>query len=305
MKPRAHTRILISVMASICLAHQPVAAQGTTDEVWYQAEITIFTYENANLDVEVWSPDRLNLAFPERLRVLNALGDMLQLEDWSMLINNPAANTEPNSDIADPAPSALTGPRPFKPGDSFTLPDFARSEFLALPPSEHNFTGTNRTLTQSPAHRIVYHKAWRQPVTRRNNATAIALRGGRDFGTRSEVEGSVTFYLSNAEDRVSMISNLWLTSFSVTVPEAQIWQLPLLPAALLVNNNEENSVSAEAFHVNRIIPFSQTREMRNGEFHYLDHPAMGILVQINRYTVPDLPLPPLPDTELLDSSSTL
>jgi hypothetical protein len=301
MKPRSHTSILISSIASIFLAHQPVAAQNAMDEIWYQVEMTIFTYENANLDVEVWSPDRLNLAFPERLRVLSTVADILQLEDWSLLTGTPPASTDQSSNISEVTPSLPTGPQPFNPGDSFTLPDFARSGFLALPPSEHDFTGPNRTLTQSSAHRIVLHKAWRQPISRRNTATAIGLKGGREFGSRNELEGSVTFYLNNAEDRVSMISNLWLTSFGVNAPATQTWNLPLLPAVLLANQAED--MSADAFHINRIIPFNQTREIRDGEFHYLDHPAMGILVQLTSYTVPDLPLPALEDTELEDATA--
>jgi hypothetical protein len=36
-----------------------------------------------------------------------------------------------------------------------------------------------------------------------------------------------------------------------------------------------------------------TRELRSNEFHYLDHPAVGVLVQIQPYTVPPLPEPGL------------
>jgi hypothetical protein len=34
-----------------------------------------------------------------------------------------------------------------------------------------------------------------------------------------------------------------------------------------------------------------TRELRSNEFHYLDHPAVGVLVQIQPYTLPPLPEP--------------
>jgi len=54
--------------------------------------------------------------------------------------------------------------------------------------------------------------------------------------------------------------------------------------------SEENVANAIEFHVNRIMQLRQTRDMRSDEFHYIDHPAMGILVQITPYVVPEIPV---------------
>ncbi len=299
------TRLIsqLSFFAVSLLLTQPVRAAEATAERWFQVEMTVFTHENSNLEMEIWSPAKLSLAFPERLRKLRKLSDFLQLDDWSVLtgvvepvpVASAGTPISPLTAAAVPAP-ALVGPRPHAPGESFRLPDFEREAFLALPEQDHDFTGSNRALSQSSAYRTLLHSAWRQPMTRRNAATAVAVNGGRVFNQRSELEGSVSVYFNNAEDRVVFDSNVWLTSFSTAQGTEEEWVLPVLPAIMMTVDMDENADAVE-YYVNRIVQLRQVRDMRSGEFHYIDHPAMGILVQITPYVVPEIPVP---ETEQLD-----
>jgi hypothetical protein len=45
--------------------------------------------------------------------------------------------------------------------------------------------------------------------------------------------------------------------------------------------------------------------MRSNEFHYMDHPALGIVVQVEPYEVPDLPEPEIENTENGPSASSI
>jgi hypothetical protein len=273
---------------------QPTAIQ----EPWVQVEMTLFTYENANLESEVWSPEKLAIGFPDNLIVLQEVADVLQLSDWSVLTGAiaPQQAVAPSpAPGASPAPAVLreTGPRPFAPADVFTLPDLDREAFHALPPTAHDFAATNRTLAQSTAHRIVYHNAWRQPLRRRSATPAIGLQGGREFGERTEVEGSVIVHAGNARDRLVLETSLWLTQFTAGPTTAALWTLPVLPGVLDEPAAQSESTDA-SFHVSRIIEFRQSREMRLGQFHYLDHPALGMLVQVTPWEVPPPPQPAVP-----------
>lgn len=274
--------------------HAPAHAQAVGDDNWYQFEVTVFLYEDANLDMENWSPNRLSVAFPERLRRLSQISDSLQLADWSVLVPPAFEPITTNQFDALETPEApLIGPPPYAPTPiSFRLPDIARTPFLQLPTEAHDFIGTNRAITQSAAHRIVFHGAWRQLMTRRGGASAIAVMGGRTFNQRREVEGSLSFYLTNSGDRVILESNLWLNRFGTQAEADSPWTLPVLPTILLEQTQDDEFEQTQYF-VNRIIQFQENRDLRVGEFHYLDHPAMGLLVQVSPYTLPPLPLPAL------------
>lgn len=276
------------------LVHGAAHAQPVREDNWFQIEVTAFLYEDANLDVENWSPTHLSLAFPERLRRLSQLSDSLQLSDWSVLAPVLPTSIVTNALDALETPAApLVGPPPYAPAQlDFRLPDVARTAFLQLPEQAHDFLGTNRAIAQSASHRIVFHGVWRQLLTRRGAATAIAVMAGRQFNERREVEGSLSFYLTNSGDRVIIESNLWLNRFGTQAQEDSLWELPVLPS-LLLEPSQDETVEQTQYFVNRIIQFQQNRDLRLEEFHYLDHPAMGLLVQVTPYTLPPLPMPPL------------
>ena len=297
---------LLVILLALVL-HTPAHAQTVSDDNWFQFEVTVFVNEGSNLEAENWSPNRLSVAFPERLRRLSQVSDSLQLTDWSALTVPPPA--PPAADELEPpvTPAApLVGPLPYAPASiSYRLPDIARTAFLQLPPETHDFIGTNRAITQSAGHRIVFHGVWRQLLTRRSGATAIAVMGGRPFNQRREVEGSLSFYLTNSGDRVILESNLWLNRFSTRAEADSPWKLPVLPATLL-EPAQDDELEQTQYYVDRIIQLQQNRDLRVGEFHYLDHPAMGVLVQVSPYTLPPLPLPPvdLPSATPVDAAVT-
>lgn len=90
------------------------------------------------------------------------------------------------------------------------------------------------------------HAAWRQVVGDRNNKDWLWLEGGPIYGL---VRISVERYLHIDTDLLLM------------APDQG--QMP--PHAIRAQDH---------------------RRMRSGELHYIDHPAFGILVQINRYEPP-------------------
>ena len=49
--------------------------------------------------------------------------------------------------------------------------------------------------------------------------------------------------------------------------------------------------SGLAMGINRVFHMQQSRDMRSTEFHYIDHPAMGIVILVEPYEVPPLPIP--------------
>ncbi|MXZ32842.1 MAG: hypothetical protein F4Z20_05620, partial [Gammaproteobacteria bacterium] len=91
----------------------------------------------------------------------------------------------------------------------------------------------------------------------------------------------------------SIIADLWLAEFGGASGGEQ-WSLPPLPEALVETLGVEIPGNATAPAISRIYTMRQQRELRSGEFHYLDHPALGIVVQITPYDLP-------PPFEFVDS----
>ena len=192
----------------------------------------------------------------------------------------------------------MTGPFVPESGDAFRVPDLDRDAFIRLPDSASDFQQSNRAIDRSSEHRLLYHAVWRQPVRQAAASNHIFIAAGQQYNGRSELEGSLGIYFNRSEDRVVADANLWLSEFtSLPIAEGEsAWVLPSRPASLpsLAFENAASLVSEEnaaTYRPSRIFHMQQSREMRSTEFHYLDHPALGIVITVEPYEVPDLPEP--------------
>jgi hypothetical protein len=93
-------------------------------------------------------------------------------------------------------------------------------------------------------------------------------------------------------DRIVIDSNLWLTEYSASLDRESEWQLPAIPRAMKSDlDSIEKGRQNLQYGINRVFHLQQSREMRSAEFHYIDHPAMGIVILVEPYEPPPLPLP--------------
>lgn len=295
---------LIATMLGVWVP--PVSAQDGNR--WYQIEVTIFSHENSNVLLEQWPVEDLALVYPVNTRPLDTLIDHLTLDDWSVLQAPGRDDSAGNDSDTEATDTLAAGPAASRSSD-YRLPDPQRDAFVALPDSEHEFTQTNRALNESSAYRLLYHNAWRQPVMRADGAIPITVAGGRRFGDHHELEGTLTIRFNPSRDRVLLDTNLWLARFSARSPEqGESLQLPdnptasRRPAAAVVNPDPLTSDSGEEqasrYYITNVFPMRDSRAMRSNEFHYLDHPAFGIVVQVFPYEPPSEAVTPFPETDL-------
>lgn len=298
-KPIASLRHILFVFAGgflgILLTSQVV---GQSNERWFQIEVSVFSNENAaDRESEVWTPSVQPLTYPTSMQRLQNLKDLLVIDD--LLGGNPA---EFNALLTADQPTGqtleqyvlATGPFPAKPATDFRFFDFDRDAFVQLPASASNFQQTNRALERSADHRLLYHGLWRQPVFTAANATPLYVTGGSRYGDFHELQGSITIRFNANADRVVIDADLWLSEFSIVADTNNNWALPPIPAR--VRRSYELAADSvipgsSDYHIRRIYRFQQSRDMRSTEFHYLDHPAMGVIIMVEPYTVPPLPTP--------------
>ena len=303
---------LLSLVLSLGIQAQ---AGAQTGERWFQIEVSIFSNEaQAGREAEHWPAEMLELQYPGGLRRLDQLIDILLTDDLNPgqpapdepAVPNrardvPAApefglepESEPDSQRlqreAREAAIGATGPHPAA-AEEFRFFDLARDDFLQLPLADSDFRQTNRTLEQSAGHRLLFHGLWRQAVTAAAEAVPIYVQGGLQYGDQHELQGSLTIRFNQNQDRVVVDTDLWLTEFSIVPDPDNEWRLPPIPESVQTGRSslQPPSASGLVYHAIKVYHMQQSRDMRSTEFHYLDHPALGLVILVEPYQVPALP----------------
>ena len=293
---------VFSILTLLCCSQGSLA-----QDRWFQIEVSVFSNESVvDRAQESWQADRLKLAYPDALRRLTLLSDLLMIdalrpndrfaETPELTLTetsiDPESSARENEQSLREAMIRATGPRPAKNSGEFRFLDFNRDQFLQLKPADSDFQQTNRALARSADHRLLFHGLWRQVMTGVAQATPVFVRGGLAYGEHFELEGSLNLHFNANQDRVVVDADLWLSEFSVVENLAEDWVLPSLPDTINGLERDNADTSPEiVYHPVKIYHMRQSRDMRSTEFHYLDHPALGVVILVVPYEVPALPQP--------------
>lgn len=272
-----------------------IGATGTTADSeeelnanWYQVEIIVFgqSSEKAELS-EYWRQD-YELSYPN---------NMVKLLD-------PSAKAEDKPTIAD-----LLSPDdrlyPLLQKDADTTEDEMPTEqpFTILAKQDLALRKMMNTMRRSAAFRPLFHKAWRQPLYGDVSDPAILVLGGDQVNQQHELQGYIRLTVSRY---LHLETDLWLTQFEAnTGQEQEAW--PYTPSPPIISNNQtklsatpslipselwknfqlierEQTLLHNSSHIiKRTVRLNQKRRMRSNELHYIDHPLMGVLIQITPY----------------------
>lgn len=273
--PLAKILGIAAAFASALLV-QSTQAQTRTHEGWYQVEMIVVARKD-DAGQEHW-PSNIKLRYP---------GDWVELKDPTAA----GANTA-NSN----APSAV---------------DLTKEAFYLLPASERQLNVQAQKLQRSARFEVLFHNAWRQIITNKKSSKAIIIHGGQTYGQHQALEGSIRLSVATY---LELQTNLWLAQFDVNVGQeiTQPWPtIPVRPnyAATAMSNlsldsdleleqaltNENTQWSNGSFDANAAVPetdnfvtrqiilLQQERDMRSNEVHYIDHPALNVIIQVTPY----------------------
>jgi len=129
------------------------------------------------------------------------------------------------------------------------------SSYVILPKSEWQLGAEEYTLRKTHGRlEPLIHLTWRQPVDSRKNARPLYLKSTR-----------------NIMDETPLMEGL----AKISVGRYLHVNLDIL----LRSVPGEAEVYPGGFKVHR---FTEHRKMRSGEFHYIDHPKMGALIEIRK-----------------------
>lgn len=277
--------LLCTLAIATALLSQGAAAQ----QRWFQVEVLAFSRQAPDQQ-EQW-PTNIKPGYPHTLIELK---DPEQLPEMAAL---ESADSEQAETAAAPAET--------------TKPDLEREPYYLLPASERKLTRQATSLQRQGGYQVLFHQSWRQPINASaRNAPAIFIQGGSAYGQHSELEGSITFSLPQL---LQLNTRLWLTRFEPNYgQEPGEWPaLPKTPIQLRAELKAETEATplfgggndwlsetprlpaatttaevAEPYLPQRIILLEDERRIRQGELHYIDHPLLGIVVQITPYEIP-------------------
>lgn len=209
--------------------------------------------------------------------------------------------TEPEEDVAGvpgeapvetpPAPRPVPRLRP-----RWTILDAPPP--LAIPmalafhrvPEGERFLGTEaRRIARSAGREVLAHLAWRQPFEAEAPAWPVLVLGGDGAAGTPELVGTVGVALRrylHAEVDLYRAEPLPVDAAPERALPGPAEPSPFLQPGAVERLEAEPPPGTGWVHV------QQTRRMRSGELHYLDHPRLGVLLRIEPWE-PEA-LPPLP-----------
>ena len=264
------------------------SAQAAGQDRWFQIEATVFTNESRfERDAEYWLPNQPELSFPESIRRLATVQDKLLIGAFLTSEDNTQETAAaPNEETLRSQRILSVGPEPERSADAFRLFDVLRDEYLDLPARLSDFSQTNRALERSPDHKLLFHGHWRQRVVSADEATSIYIEGSRRRDSLPILNGSLTIRFNDQKDRVVVDANLWLIEAAGNTERSAEWTLPEIPAAVSDPTSGTTRSAKYPAASSRVYPMQQSREMRSNEFHYLDHPALGLIIAVRPYDLP-------------------
>lgn len=309
MRELRHITALLLLVLALPAAAQQLSFDGNR---WYEVEISIFTNEvPGGMRSEVPVARKLNAAYLPRLRELTSRASAYMIDFPDPFAPAlPATETPPASpaQIAPLDPLATDEPELpvvemgpiYSPAvrDSFRITDLERDPFVDLGARAAQFTQMNRRIQDAPDHRVLWNKVWRQPLQARAQTPAVFVAGGDVRGEHYELEGSLRV-VANGNGAMLDI-NVWLNEFragglvsSVAAP-AEEWKIPALPFPLEMEATPVQNPAfgpaaaapAQNWELTAVWQLAQTREMSANQLYYLDHPAIGVLIQVRPYVLP-------------------
>lgn len=284
MPDRSTAQIVRLLLVTMLLV--PLLARAQSEQL-YRVELLVFSQPPAGGSAEQW--DGLpELSYPQRSRFLRYPGEQ--------------------------SPQGAAAPMSAAPGESTTAtgngqPTASQTDlFAALPSTQRELAGKAAAMQRSGRYRILFHEAWIQPMSGQADALPIILDQSGNGGAWPALQGSIKIYLSRY---FYLETNLWLNtqgeylqgSWRMPAPPVspareEVLQAPLnrynttapstaslQPTAIgaqspVAGQQAEQEVTGPDYPYRHAVLLQQTRRMRSGQLAYIDHPLLGVLVQI-------------------------
>jgi len=171
-----------------------------------------------------------------------------------------------------------------------------KASYKLLQAESYQLTDKVEKISESKSQRVIFHTAWRQPGLDKKQALPIYFKQEisaapvveEQNNSEQNTEGDNSTAKSTPSIlegilRVTLARYLHLEAELVLQDKQPEIRDSENPFSVLDNQSERSKIEKQG-----IIHFKQKRNrIRTNELHYLDHPALSILVQVTQYIAPD------------------
>ncbi|MFV0597842.1 peptidoglycan binding protein CsiV [Shewanella sp.] len=188
---------------------------------------------------------------------------------------------------------------------------------VLLASSQGQFASIISSLSRERGNRSLLHMTWQQPMTGKSGSVPIRLFAGKDYSASYHFDGRqiVQQAMASAMQGANGTTGM-MTETSAPLLPSPVWQLDgtlniylshylyietalnlrkegrkLMPVA--ADEASMNATSTATAPVKVMtpylmsIPLEQNRRVKSDEIHYLDHPEMGMVIQIRKMAQPN------------------
>ncbi|WP_136484227.1 peptidoglycan binding protein CsiV [Vibrio sp. H11] len=183
-----------------------------------------------------------------------------------------------------------------------------------LPASQYQLNDQEQRLKNHAGFKVLMHTAWRQGDEGRSAAPVFHIRAGRDYSEQFRADGSLAgqrnaaipvndvIEQSVAKPLYELDGTLQIyvqhylyaeTTLDLKEPSVRDVVIKDAPLSLALNPQDEGA-TVQSGNLESVSPqvetesflksyrMDQKRRMRSSETHYLDHPLMGMIIQVRK-----------------------
>ena len=167
--------------------------------------------------------------------------------------------------------------------------------YKLLDSDHYNLTSEVEKISESETQRVIFHTAWRQPGLDKKLALPIYFKHEVPLSPVIEDENNVT-KTQDAPENIKTMPSILEGILRVTLArylhlEAELTLQEKLPEVKITDNPFsvlDNESERDKIKKQGVIHLKQDRRrIRSSELHYIDHPVLGILINITPYEKPE------------------
>lgn len=174
-----------------------------------------------------------------------------------------------------------------------------KSSYKVLNSSHYQLTSEVKKISKSKTQRVIFHTAWRQPGLDKNQALPIYFKHEvaappvieDEEGNETAKNGEIVSTQKTNTSPSILEGILRVTLSRYLHLEAELTFRNKVPD-IVKNDNPFSVLDSEKIRSEiqkqGVIHLKQKRRrIRSNELHYIDHPVLGILINITRYEKPE------------------